>query len=90
MILLISMLAFRLLKQDSWKWKLNPSRDQFQTPADYYRQLVQASTQNRALGKKREVDYKPSALDHLLFLSPQPNPTPPLMTSKLHNENQDV
>lgn len=46
------MLAFRLLKQDIWKWKLNPSLDQLQSPADYYRQLVQSSTQNRALGKK--------------------------------------
>lgn len=46
------MLAFRLLKQDRWKWKFNPSQDQLPSPADYYRQLVQSSTQNGALGKK--------------------------------------
>lgn len=74
MILPISMLPFGLLKQDSWKWKLNPSWDQLLSRADYYRQLVQSSTQNRVLGKKKGKWI--TAHQHWI-ISCSSHPTPP-------------
>lgn len=70
-----SMLSFRLLGKDTWKWKLKQHQSitgSVTSPADYQRQLDQWSTQSGVLGK-RGSGLWPINTGSSLAITPTPN-----------------